>query len=62
MEFGSFMECHRRTGGIQAQAFVDSFAHVVQVELSGLDAVWLVESHFAPDRSVLSSPIVIATP
>ena len=62
MEFGSFMEFHRRPGGTQAQAFVDSFAHVVQVELSGLDAIWLAESHFAPDRSVLSSPIVIATP
>ena len=24
MEFGSFMECHRRTGGIQAQAFVEA--------------------------------------
>jgi alkanesulfonate monooxygenase SsuD/methylene tetrahydromethanopterin reductase-like flavin-dependent oxidoreductase (luciferase family) len=62
MEFGSSMELHRRPGGTQAQAFVDSFAHVVQVELSGLDAIWLGESHFAPDRSVLSSPNVIATP
>ena len=61
MEFGSFMEFHRRSGGTQAQAFADSFAHVDQAERLGLDAIWLAESHFAPERSVLSSPMVIAS-
>ena len=61
MEFGSFMEFNRPPGGTQAQAFADSFAHVDQAERAGLDAIWLAESHFSPERSVLSSPIVIAT-
>jgi alkanesulfonate monooxygenase SsuD/methylene tetrahydromethanopterin reductase-like flavin-dependent oxidoreductase (luciferase family) len=61
MEFGSFMEFHRRLDATQAEAFNESFDHVEQVERLGLDAVWLAESHFNPQRSVLSSPIVIAT-
>jgi alkanesulfonate monooxygenase SsuD/methylene tetrahydromethanopterin reductase-like flavin-dependent oxidoreductase (luciferase family) len=61
MEFGSFMEFHRREGLSQAQAFEESFAHVRQAEEQGLHGVWLAESHFSPDRNVLASPLIIAS-
>ena len=61
MEFGSFMEFHSREGMSQAEAFEESFAHVDMAEELGLDAVWLAETHFNPDRTVLSSPLVIAS-
>jgi alkanesulfonate monooxygenase SsuD/methylene tetrahydromethanopterin reductase-like flavin-dependent oxidoreductase (luciferase family) len=60
MEFGSFMEFHRREGLTQAGAFEESFAHVRQAEEQGLHGVWLAESHFSPDRNVLASPLIIA--
>ncbi|HEY7465097.1 MAG TPA: LLM class flavin-dependent oxidoreductase [Dehalococcoidia bacterium] len=60
MEFGSFMEFHRREGHTQADAFEESFAHVRQAEEQGLHGVWLAESHFSPDRNVLASPLIIA--
>ena len=61
MQFGSFMEFHRREGGTQAEAFREAFAHIALAEELGLDAVWLAESHFNPVRSVLSSPHAIAS-
>jgi alkanesulfonate monooxygenase SsuD/methylene tetrahydromethanopterin reductase-like flavin-dependent oxidoreductase (luciferase family) len=61
MEFGSFMEFHRREGRSQPDAFREAFAHVDLAEELGLHAVWLAESHFNPARSVLSSPLVIAS-
>lgn len=61
MEFGSFMEFHSRGNVTQAESFAESFAHVDQAEQMGLDGVWLAESHFNPQRAVLSSPMVIAT-
>ncbi len=61
MEFGSFMEFHCRPGGSQAQSFSESFEQVDMAESLGLDAVWLAESHFSPARSVLSSPLILAT-
>ena len=61
MEFGSFMEFHRRQGMSQTQAFEESFSHVDMAEEMGLDAVWLAESHFNADRSVLSSPLILAS-
>jgi alkanesulfonate monooxygenase SsuD/methylene tetrahydromethanopterin reductase-like flavin-dependent oxidoreductase (luciferase family) len=60
MEFGSFMEFHRREGLTQADAFEESFANVRQAEDQGLHGVWLAESHFSPDRNVLASPLIIA--
>ena len=60
MDFGSFMEFHMRPGLSQADAFEESFAHVKQAEAQGLHGVWLAESHFSPDRAVLSSPLIIA--
>ncbi len=61
MQFGSFMEFHCRESGTQADAFNEAFAHIDQAESLGLDAVWLAESHFSPARSVLSSPLTIAS-
>ena len=61
MQFGSFMEFHRREGHSQADAFREAFEHIELSESLGLDAVWLAESHFNPVRSVLSSPHAIAS-
>ena len=61
MQFGSFMEFHRREGSTQADAFREAFEHIDLAENLGLDAVWLAESHFNPARSVLSSPHAIAS-
>ena len=61
MEFGSFMEFHRREGATQADAFREAFDHIALAEELGLDGVWLAESHFNPARSVLSSPHAIAS-
>ena len=59
MEFGSFMEFHRREGMSQADAFHESFGLVDMAEDLGLDAIWMAESHFNPARAVLSSPMVV---
>lgn len=56
MEFGSFMEFHVRAG----QSEAESFEHVRMAEELGLHGVWLAESHFSPDRSLLSSPLILA--
>ena len=60
MEFGSFVEFHRREGSTFADAFQESFEHIDMAEELGLDGVWLSEGHFNPDRTVLSSPHSIA--
>ena len=60
MEFGSFVEFHRREGGTFAEAFEESFEHIDMAEDLGLDGAWLSEGHFNPDRTVLSSPHSIA--
>ena len=61
MEFGLFMEFYQRPGYSQAQAFEESFARVRVAEEAGLDSIWLAEIHFAPDRSVLASPLTVAS-
>ena len=59
MEFGSFMEFHTRPGLTQADAFNEGFCHIQTAESLGLDGVWMAESHFNPQRSVLSAPLVL---
>src|SRR5690606_26203264 len=54
------MEFHARAGKSQAEAFAESFAHVRQAEEQGLDGVWLAETHFTPERSMLSAPLIMA--
>ena len=61
MKFGSFMEFHTRQGMSQHTAFSESFKHILQAEEFGLDGIWLAESHFTPGRSVLSSPLILAS-
>jgi alkanesulfonate monooxygenase SsuD/methylene tetrahydromethanopterin reductase-like flavin-dependent oxidoreductase (luciferase family) len=61
MEFGMFCACHIRSDMMQADAFQESFNQVEMAEKLGLDAVWLAEHHFMPDRSVLAAPLVVAS-
>ena len=61
MEFGIFHEFERTAGHDEARAFDDAFALVDAAERWGLDAVWLAELHFNPQRSVLSAPLTIAS-
>ena len=60
MEFGMFHEFQRLPGASEAAAFADSFAQVDAAERLGLDAMWLAELHFNPERSVLASPLILA--
>jgi len=60
MEFGSFMEFPPLAGGCESAAFEQALAEIVEAERVGLDAVWLAELHGAPERSVLSAPIMAA--
>src|SRR6516164_1938749 len=60
MEFGLFHEFQKSQDTSEAEAFSQSFALVDAAEQWGLDAIWLAELHFAPDRSVLASPLILA--
>ena len=60
MEFGMFHEFQSAPGENAAQSFANSLAQVDAAERWGLDAMWLAELHFAPERSVLASPLVLA--
>ena len=61
MEFGIFHEFERPSGTSEALAFEHGFDLVDAAERWGLDAVWLAELHFSPQRSVLASPLTIAS-
>ena len=61
MHFGIFMEFGSRPGLSEADSFQEGFRLVDAAEEMGLDGVWLAELHFNPTRSVLSSPIVVAS-
>src|SRR5271169_821365 len=60
MEFGMFHEFQCPPGASAAEAFRQSFEQVDAAERWGLDAMWLAELHFAPERSVLASPLILA--
>ena len=55
MEFGMFMDFYSTPGLTQNEVFREAFELVDLAEESGLDSVWLGESHFNPRRSVLSA-------
>ncbi len=59
-EFGFFTEFQQPPGLSDAEAFAQSMAQMTAAEACGFDAVWLAEIHFQKDRSVLSSPLVVA--
>ena len=61
MEFGMFHEFQRVPGQTEEDAFTESFEQVDAAERYGLDVMWLAELHTAPERSVLASPLMIAT-
>ena len=61
MNFGMFTDFHVRGDMTQAEAFEESFSQVTEAEQMGMDSVWLAEHHFTPDRSVLASPLIIAS-
>ena len=61
MHFGMFMEFGFRNGGSDAAAFREGLDLVDAAEAWGMDSAWLSEFHFSPQRSVLSSPIVVAS-
>src|SRR5438445_2295196 len=61
MEFGLFTEFASPPGVSEAAAFDESLDQMKAAEEMGFDAVWLAEIHFQKDRSVLASPLVIAS-
>jgi alkanesulfonate monooxygenase SsuD/methylene tetrahydromethanopterin reductase-like flavin-dependent oxidoreductase (luciferase family) len=60
MEFGLFHEFQKSPDTSEADAFAQSLELVDAAEQWGLDAMWLAELHFAPERSVLASPLILA--
>ena len=60
-EFGMFHEFQRTAGMTEEEAFAISFEQVDAAERWGLDAMWLAEIHVAPERSVCSAPLTLAS-
>lgn len=60
MEFGMFHEFPTLSGRSHADAFDEALQLVDAAEDWGLDALWLAELHFAPERSLLAAPLTIA--
>jgi alkanesulfonate monooxygenase SsuD/methylene tetrahydromethanopterin reductase-like flavin-dependent oxidoreductase (luciferase family) len=60
MEFGMFHEFPSLPGRSETAAFDEALAQVDAAERHGLDAMWLAEIHFAPERTYLSAPLPIA--
>jgi alkanesulfonate monooxygenase SsuD/methylene tetrahydromethanopterin reductase-like flavin-dependent oxidoreductase (luciferase family) len=61
MEFGVFHEFPALMGRPDSDAFEEAFDIVDGAERWGLDVMWLAELHFDAPRSVLSSPMCIAS-
>jgi alkanesulfonate monooxygenase SsuD/methylene tetrahydromethanopterin reductase-like flavin-dependent oxidoreductase (luciferase family) len=61
MDFGIFTMFSTREGSTQSQVFREWLSLVQVAEDSGLDTLWLGESHFRPQRAVLASPLVGAS-
>ena len=59
MDFGVFLDFTVRPGGTQRECFQEYLGLADLGEKTGLDTVWLGESHFNQNR-VVSAPIVIA--
>jgi len=51
MEFGMFHEFPSLPGRSDTEAFDEGMAQVDAAERHGLDAMWLAEIHFAPERT-----------
>ena len=61
MEFGTFMEFPPLGQAGEDAAFDQALGEVAAADRWGLDAVWLAELHGAPERSVLSAPMMVAS-
>jgi len=61
MEFGMFHEFPYLPGRSETEAFDEAMEQVEAAERWGLDAMWLAEIHFAPERTYLSAPLAIAS-
>jgi alkanesulfonate monooxygenase SsuD/methylene tetrahydromethanopterin reductase-like flavin-dependent oxidoreductase (luciferase family) len=61
MEFGMFHEFPSLEGRSETEAFDEAFAQVDAAEEFGLDVMWLAELHFEPYRSLLASPLAVAS-
>jgi alkanesulfonate monooxygenase SsuD/methylene tetrahydromethanopterin reductase-like flavin-dependent oxidoreductase (luciferase family) len=60
MDFGINVEFAVRRGSTHEESFKEAFELVDLAEAMGVDTAWLGEGHFLPNRSVLSTPIVVA--
>jgi alkanesulfonate monooxygenase SsuD/methylene tetrahydromethanopterin reductase-like flavin-dependent oxidoreductase (luciferase family) len=61
MEFGMFHEFPSMPGRGETEMFDEAMEQVEAAERWGLDAMWLAEIHFAPERTYLSAPLAIAS-
>ena len=61
MDFGINCNFPVPREGTHEEAFREAFAEVELVEELGVDTVWLAETHFNPNQSVLTAPIVVAS-
>jgi alkanesulfonate monooxygenase SsuD/methylene tetrahydromethanopterin reductase-like flavin-dependent oxidoreductase (luciferase family) len=61
MEFGMFHEFPTLGQRPHAECFDEAWAQVDAAEAWGLDALWLAELHFAPERSLLAAPLTLAS-
>jgi alkanesulfonate monooxygenase SsuD/methylene tetrahydromethanopterin reductase-like flavin-dependent oxidoreductase (luciferase family) len=61
MEFGMFHEFPTLGQRPHAECFDEAWAQIDAAEAGGIDALWLAELHFAPERSVLAAPLTIAS-
>jgi len=61
LDFGFFTLFESRGDADYAQTFKDNFAQALATEEYGLDTIWLGESHFRPDRAVMSAPLTVAS-
>jgi alkanesulfonate monooxygenase SsuD/methylene tetrahydromethanopterin reductase-like flavin-dependent oxidoreductase (luciferase family) len=60
MEFGIFHEFPALGAGGDGAALAQGFDLIDGAERWGLDAIWLAELHFDPERSVASAPLCLA--
>ena len=61
MDFGTFMEFHARPGRPQSEHFAEGFRQVDLAESAGLDAIWMAESHFNPERSIMTALMAVGS-
>jgi alkanesulfonate monooxygenase SsuD/methylene tetrahydromethanopterin reductase-like flavin-dependent oxidoreductase (luciferase family) len=61
MQVGLFTEFQCPPGMSETRAFDESMTQMQAADELGYDAGWLAELHFQKERSVLSSPLVVAS-